>query len=134
MGLVESWIVLIRTSQYWTVHLSRLVNCQMDLNVGILTDMTHNQLLTRLHHRTGVKFETLAKIVSDYVEEITTVVSEGDEVKVHKLGTFYPNVYKAREGQLEFGGVGSGEKRRRMRFRPIDTVNARLTKNWKEQK
>lgn len=96
--------------------------------------MTHNQLLTRLHKRTGIKFETVSKVVAEYIEEIILAASEGDEVKVHKLGTFYPAVFKAREGPLEFGGKGSGDKRRRLRFRPIDTVNARLTKDWVQQK
>lgn len=96
--------------------------------------MTHNQLLTRLHHRTGIRFESLSKAVGEYIEELTKALCEGEEVKVHKLGTFYPAVFKAREGPLEFGGKGSGDKRRRVRFRPIDTVNARLTKDWDQQK
>lgn len=96
--------------------------------------MTHNQLLTRLHRRTGIKFELVSKVVAEYLEELTQVLCEGDEVKVYKFGTFYPSVFSARKGPLEFGGTGSGEKRRRVRFRPIDTVNVRLTQTWVQQK
>lgn len=92
--------------------------------------MTYNEFCFRIAKKLSLADSQVRLIADAIVEELTIVAGQGEQVKLFKLGTFYPASYKARAGKLEFGTVGFGGTRRRLRFRPIDSLNFRLTEAW----
>lgn len=89
--------------------------------------MTYVEFCQSLATRHSIPVDQVRKVMDAFSREITLILQEGDEVKIKELGTFYPSEYQARSGNLEFGTTGQGGKRTRIRFRPFDSTNWRLT-------
>lgn len=79
----------------------------------------------------GQASENLIRVVLEaLVDTAATAMADGDEVKIKGLGTLYPSQYNVWKGDLEFGHKSKGGKRVRVRFRPFDSTNIKLTENW----
>lgn len=93
--------------------------------------MTYVEFCTTLAKSHDIPYDQVRKVLDAVPKEMLKLLAEGDEVKIQELGTFYPAEYEARKGPLEFGGQGDGGKRTRIRFRPFDATNWRLTQRSK---
>lgn len=89
--------------------------------------MTHAEFCHSLARRHKIPVETVKQVMDAFPKELLVILKEGDEIKVNGLGTFYPAKYEARKGQLEFGTKGTGGQRTRVRFRPYESTNWKLT-------
>lgn len=94
--------------------------------------MTHVELCKAVAKRLkGRVSEELVKEVLDTVVDTSMeMMADGDEVKVKGLGTFRPSPYSVWKGKLEFGTTSNGGRRVRLRFKPFESTNVKLTNNW----
>jgi nucleoid DNA-binding protein len=92
--------------------------------------MTYNQLIHKFSRERKMAESEVRAIVDEVLNFTLDALMKGDDVKLKNLGTFYPSSYTARMGTLEFGGRGEGGHRRRLRFRPFDSTNQKLTDEW----
>lgn len=94
--------------------------------------MTYVELCHQTSKKHKLDEAQVRKVLDAAIGTINEALKEGDEVKLMKLGTFYTREYQARQGSLEFGGVGEGGKRRRLRFKPFDSTNHHITVGFKK--
>ena len=91
------------------------------------TDFTH-AVAVRLDRK--VPEETVKSVLEAFSDSVMAALVVGDEVKIKGLGTIYPSPYDVWKGHYEFGHSGNGGKRVRLRFRPFESANTELTRDW----
>ena len=89
--------------------------------------MTHIEFCQSLARRHKISLEIVKQVLEALPKEMLQILKEGDEIKIKDFGTFYPAKYEARKGPLEFGTKGEGGQRTRVRFRPYESTNWKLT-------
>lgn len=96
--------------------------------------MTYVELVHHVAKKHKLDEGGVRKVADILMQEMMELLSSGDEVKLHHIGTLYPASYNARGGRLEFGTEGRGGVRRRLRFRPFESTNVLLTEKWNNYK
>jgi len=93
--------------------------------------LTHVEVCKEVAKKCKLSEEEVRAVVESFVNITNQALIEGDEVKIKGLGTLYSKAYHVAKRDLEFGQSSEGGERRRIRFRPFESANTRITDGWK---
>lgn len=96
--------------------------------------MTHTEMCKEVARKLHVPEDQVRAVVDQFVTSLHQALIEGDEIQVRGLGKFYAKNYHVPKIELEFGNKSKPGERRRIRFRPFDSTNIKLTEGWKASK
>ena len=100
--------------------------------------MQHRDLCVTISNKLSGKlsYEQVRLVMDNLGDIILDIMADGDDVKIKELGTLWPCPYTVRRGSLEFLGRkgqnlrSEGGNRVRIRFRPLEKANYKLTQTW----
>lgn len=89
--------------------------------------MSHADFCRILAERLGLEEGSVKRVVDGMTSLMLETLSEGDDVKLKGLGTFYPRKYRVLKGDLDIGTVTRDGMRATIQYRPSATFRDRLT-------
>ena len=92
--------------------------------------MTYVEICRNVARECKLSEAQVRLVVDCLVKQSMEALTDGDEVKIRGLGTFYSKNYFVPNVKLEFGPRTRSGNRRRIRFRPFDSTNTMLTEAW----
>ena len=60
---------------------------------------TKQDLINQIHENSDISKKTVERIVQDFIMELRNEIADGNEVRIHELGTFKIAVRKAHTGR-----------------------------------